>query len=167
MCLALQGRGAILTTGTHASDCLLGISLNLIFWYNLFPVLKKYISSPLVHYHLGNYLFSIILTTQKLIVLDFLFKFPSSFFFFLIHLYNSSFVFVCLSPHLVTFQDVVLSFSHKLDLAANRPRWIFHLLQPIPCSLQGKTLYDGWQRGETKPKWYYILVNSIKKSWFN
>lgn len=59
-----------------------GISLNLIFWYNLFPVLKKYISSPLAHYHLGNYLFSIILTTHKLIVLDFLFKSPSSFFFF-------------------------------------------------------------------------------------
>lgn len=49
---------AVLTPRTHTANPLSGISLNWVFWYNLFPD----ISSTLVHYHLGNCLFSIILT---------------------------------------------------------------------------------------------------------
>lgn len=78
--LRSAGPGAVLTPRTQRQTVSLG-SLNWIFWYNLFPVLKKHISSTLVHCRLGNCLFSIILTSHKLIVLDFLFKSPSSFFF--------------------------------------------------------------------------------------
>ena len=51
--LSFVGWGSPFTPRTHVSHCLSGISLNLIFWYNLFPVLKKHLSSTLVHYHLG------------------------------------------------------------------------------------------------------------------
>lgn len=41
-----EGSGCYPPRLTHTSDCLWGISLNLIFWYNLFPGLKKrYFSS--------------------------------------------------------------------------------------------------------------------------
>lgn len=80
MCSDLQGQ-APFSLSEHSGKLSLW-DLNLIFWYNLFPALKKYISSTLVHYRLGNCLFLIILTSHKLIVLDFLFKSPSSFFFF-------------------------------------------------------------------------------------
>lgn len=92
--LSFVGWGSPFTPRTHVSHCLSGISLNLIFWYNLFPVLKKHLSSTLVHYHLIE---NIILTTHELIVLDFLLKSPSRVFFFFFNSsgcrYNSSFVF--------------------------------------------------------------------------
>lgn len=98
---------------SSVSNRLSGTSLNLIFWYNLFPVLKKYVSSTLLHYHLGNCLFSIILTPQERTVLDFLFKFPSRVLktFKILQDVCTTALCLFLSLHLVAFQDVVLSFS--------------------------------------------------------
>lgn len=94
---ALQGGRGSHSQNTHVTLSLWGLPTFDILAQPVSSAEKEHISSTLVHYHLGNCLFSIILTTHKLLVLDFPFKSPSSFFFFLNFsgcLYNSFFVFV-------------------------------------------------------------------------